>query len=458
MEIALLIVASLALVLSLIVLIVLLRKKPSSDISSIDQEKLLSYLEEIKTKETTDIALLNNRLDQLSSDIQKQLSEELSKNTIQELQSRNEQQQKNNDALMSLSSSVSKTLQDNIDSLRTSIQESSEKENKRLSDFQSLLSQQFLTLSNTLNTRIDNQMKVINEKVDTSLQEGFKGTSESMAKLQSELSVLQEAQKNIDGLKGEISSLSSILTNNQKRGKYGEWQLEMLLQNMFGDTKGILYDTQYVLNPEMNEERRLRPDAAVFLDGKDHTQIIAIDSKFSLTGAEKLFDPSALLTSEEENQAKSIFKSALRQRIQETSKYVLPGRTINEAIMFIPDDGIFAYIEKEFPDLVAFAQKNKVILACPTILDPLLASFRLFQINHERMKNVDKISKAIDDLSKDFKNILPRWEDLNKRIQSLTDSSSKFSITVNKINNRFSDISHSEIGEGEEEKKIESSD
>lgn len=445
MEIALLILASLALLLSLLTLILFLKKNKADSFSSQDSQRLLSFLEDMKTKETTDIALLNNRLDQISSDVQKQLSEELSKNTIQELQNRDEQQRKNTVIMNSLSASVNKTLQDNIALLRSSILETSDKETKRMSDFQAQLNQQFLSLSDSLNSRIDNQMKTIHQKVDTSLQEGFKGTSESMAKLQSELSVLQEAQKNIEGLKGEISSLSSILTNNQKRGKYGEWQLEMLLQNMFGDTKGILYDTQYTLNPEVSEEKRLRPDAVVFLDGKDHHQIIAIDSKFSLSGGEELFSAGSSLSPEEEEHAKSSFKSALRQRIQETSKYVLTGTTIGEAIMFLPDDGIFAYIEKEFPDLVSFAQKNKVVLACPTILDPLLASFRLFQINHERMKNVDKISKAIDDLSKDFKNFLPRWEDLNKRIQSLTDSSNKFSITVNKINNRFSDISHSEI-------------
>lgn len=445
MEIALLILASLALLLSLLTLILLLKKNKADSFSSQDSQRILSSLEDMKTKETTDIALLNNRLDHISSDVQKQLSEELYKNTIQELHSRDEQQQKNTVIMNSLSASVNKTLQDNIALLRSSIQETSDKETKRMSDFQTQLNQQFLSLSDSLNSRIDNQMKTIHQKVDTSLQEGFKGTSESMAKLQSELSVLQEAQKNIEGLKGEISSLSSILTNNQKRGKYGEWQLEMLLQNMFGDTKGILYDTQYTLNPEVSEEKRLRPDAVVFLDGKDHHQIIAIDSKFSLSGGEELFSAGSSLSPEEEEHAKSSFKSALRQRIQETSKYVLTGTTIGEAIMFLPDDGIFAYIEKEFPDLVSFAQKNKVVLACPTILDPLLASFRLFQINHERMKNVDKISKAIDDLSKDFKNFLPRWEDLNKRIQSLTDSSNKFSITVNKINNRFSDISHSEI-------------
>lgn len=445
MEIALLILASLALLLSLLTLILLLKKNKADSFSSQDNQRILSSLEDMKTKETTDIALLNNRLDQISSNVQKQLSEELYKNTIQELQNRDEQQQKNTVIMNSLSTSVNKTLQDNIALLRSSILETSDKETKRLSDFQAQLNQQFLSLSDSLNSRIDNQMKTIHQKVDTSLQEGFKGTSESMAKLQSELSVLQEAQKNIEGLKGEISSLSSILTNNQKRGKYGEWQLEMLLQNMFGDTKGILYDTQYTLNPEVSEEKRLRPDAVVFLDGKDHHQIIAIDSKFSLSGGEELFSAGTSLSPKEEEHAKSSFKSALRQRIQETSKYVLTGTTIGEAIMFLPDDGIFAYIEKEFPDLVSFAQKNKVVLACPTILDPLLASFRLFQINHERMKNVDKISKAIDDLSKDFKNFLPRWEDLNKRIQSLTDSSNKFSITVNKINNRFSDISHSDI-------------
>lgn len=439
MEIAVLIIASIALVLTLITLIFVIRKSKANPNEEYDKK-----LQEMRDEQIKESAALSAKIDQLENSLKLSLSNEMKQETIQQMDKLKEQNNADAERLNKFQVTLTENINQQMAVLNTTLKVQTEQDTKRINDFQASILQQLTTSIDAINKRIDTQMNQINQKVDTSLQEGFKGTADSMASLQKEIGVLQEAQNNIDGLKTQISSLSDILTNNQKRGKYGEWQLELLLQNMFGETKGELYDTQYVLDNDPDEEHQLKPDAVIFLDGKEHKQILCIDSKFSLTGYEDLFSPNKELSTQEETTAKRNFRDALKKRVDETSKYVIKGKTVATAIMFIPNDGIFAYIEQEYPDLSDYARSKHVVIASPTILQPLLASFQIIQINNKRMKEVDVINKAITELSKDFKRFIPRWEDLYKRIQGLTKSSTEFDTTVGKIDRKFDRISGSQ--------------
>lgn len=316
---------------------------------------------------------------------------------------------------------------------------------QRLNNFQSTIMQNLSGYMTSLDTKLDQNLATIHNKVDQSLKDGFVSTSDSMSNLSKQLGVMQEAQKNIQSLQGEITALTNVLGNNQQRGKYGEWQLELLLQNMFGDTQGTLYDTQFILKDDATTS--LKPDAVVFLDGKTQMKLVPIDSKFSLTGYEELFDPSKELTDDVSKSLKSQFRSAIKKRIDETGKYILPGKTIDSSIMFVPNDGVFAFLESEMPDLSEYARSKHVVITSPALLGPLLYSFRIIQIEDTKNKNLVLINQALNDLSKEFHRFMPRWQKLNDSIQRLTNTSGDFDTTVNKIDKKFTGIANMEIAQ-----------
>ena len=344
---------------------------------------------------------------------------------------------------------ISQNEKNQMEAINRTLTDMSEKDNKRISDFETKLSSSVSEQIKTMNEKLDNSLKAINEKVDLSLKDGFKNTSESMASLQKSLGAVEEAQKNIADLKSDIASLNGILASNQERGRFGEWQLELLLENMFQDGKDKLYGLQYPLGDG------LKPDAVIFLDGLARHQMVCIDSKFSLVGYESLFDPSVKLSEEEETKAKSEFKSALRQRIDETSKYVIPGKTIGYSLMFIPSDGVFAFVEKEYQDLVETAKRKNVVLVCPCILTPLLGSFRVIQIDAAKSESLAKINEALNVLAKNFKNFIPRWDELSKSIGTLSKKTESFGITVKKIDKGFSKVTNIDFNDEEEKEDPE---
>jgi len=351
---------------------------------------------------------------------------------------------------------INKTVSDQMISVTKTLKDETEADNKRLLDFQNVINTNLNTSIKTLNEKVDTNLQAINAKVDKSLSEGFKGTSESMEKLQNALGAIGKAQDNIQSLSGEVVSLKGILTNNQQRGKYGEMQLEMILQAMFGETKGSLYDTQYILQKAGDGVDELKPDAVIFLDGDTHKQILCIDSKFSLTGYETLFDSAKELSDSEKADLKTKFKGALRLRVLETAKYVIPGKTVKPAIMFVPNDGVFAFIQNEFPDLVDDARSRNVIIASPTILQPLIASFRVMQIDAAKSRNIEKINDSLNALKVEFGRFDARWSALQRQIGLVGRTSEDMDKTVHKLTTKFGKIADSDFSapaemEGDEE-------
>ena len=334
---------------------------------------------------------------------------------------------------------------ENSERFENSLRAQMDSDTQRLNSFQSTITQSLTTYMTSLNTKLDQNLATIHNKVDQSLKDGFVSTSDSMSNLSKQLGVMQEAQKNIQSLQGEITALTNVLGNNQQRGKYGEWQLELLLQNMFGDTKGTLYDTQFILKDDATTS--LKPDAVVFLDGKTRMKLVPIDSKFSLTGYEELFDPTKELTDEVSKSLKAQFRSAIKKRIDETGRYILPGKTIDSSVMFVPNDGVFAFLESEMPDLSEYARSKHVVITSPALLGPLLYSFRIIQIEDKKNKNLVLINQALNDLSKEFRRFMPRWQKLNDSIQRLTNTSGDFDTTVNKIDKKFTGIANMEIAQ-----------
>ena len=113
-------------------------------------------------------------------------------------------------------------------------------------------------------------------KIKENLDKGFKDNIESLQKVNLTLGKISESQKNIDNLNTQIVKLNTVFSNNQIRGKFGEIQLEKILQAIFGEARNI-YDFQYEMDLK---DRKVRPDAVIHLDDEDKT-ILCIDSKFS---------------------------------------------------------------------------------------------------------------------------------------------------------------------------------
>lgn len=235
-----------------------------------------------------------------------------------------------------------------------------------------LLIQQLNDLKNTFHEKFTAQERAILEKFsvqDKSLHAQTRSLVDSQQKLYSESSTLIQSvtkklteldatNKRVVGFAEQMQSLENILKNPKHRGLLGEYFLESVLSSVFSPTQ---YQMQYQF---ANEEM---VDAVIFM--KD--RIIPIDSKFSLEKYNQLMQE---IDSEKRQKLEKEFRSDVKKRIDETSKYVRPEEnTMEFAFMYIPAEGVYhsllgnsVGVSVNTQNLIEYAFSKKVIIVSPS--------------------------------------------------------------------------------------------
>ncbi len=351
-----------------------------------------------------------------------------------------------------IKSNVELTISKEIIKMNEINSKNSEMSNEKLERFQKNINESLNVRFDALRGQIDTKLLEINKKVDDKLSEGFKGTTESMIQVRERLKAIDEAQKNIESLSKDVVSLKTVLEGNQTRGQYGELQLDMVLHNVFGDTIGT-YEQQYTIK-KSKDGNDVRADAVVFMP--EPNKMICIDSKFPFKDYQKIFDTN---DEAEKNSLKKEFAAACKKHITAIKdKYIVEGKTAPEAIMFIPNDGVFAFVHHNLEDVVEYARNQKVILTSPSTLPPILWTINMVRLEVVRAKHVHEISKQLSVLGKQFKKFSEEWVALSTNLERVSKSREKLDSRVGHINTKFESISGDTQLEDLDIKEISSTD
>lgn len=283
----------------------------------------------------------------------------------------------------------------------------------------------------TLNEKIEYKLNLMNDKVNERLDQNFEKTNRTFNNVLERLSKIDEAQKKIDGIGTEIASLQGILTDKKTRGIFGEVNLTYILNNVFGDTTTNIYKLQHKLSNGFIADAMLYAPAPL--------GTIAIDSKFPLENYQRMTDKN--LTREEREAASKLFKIDFKKHIDAiSSKYIIPGETSNEAIMFLPAEAIFAEVNAYHPDLLKEAYNKKVWITSPTTLMSTLSIISMILKNMERDKYAKIIHEELNKLSFEFDRYKERWDKLSRNIDTVNKSVKELHTTSTKISKRFDSI------------------
>ena len=282
-----------------------------------------------------------------------------------------------------------------------------------------------------LNESIESKLLLINEKVNERIDQNFDKTNKTFNNILERLTKIDEAQKKIDSLSTEIVGLQSVLTDKKTRGIFGEVNLNYILSSVFGENNKNIYDLQHVMsNGSIADSILFAPEPLV---------TICIDSKFPLENYQRMTDRS--LTNSEREMATKLFKNDVKKHIDAiSSKYIIAGETANEAIMFLPAEAIFAEINAYHPELLQYSYEKKVWITSPTTLMSTLTIIQMILKNMERDKYAQVIHVELNRLSVEFKKYRERWDKLSRSIDTVTKDIKDINITTEKITKRFDSI------------------
>ncbi|MDO8510038.1 MAG: DNA recombination protein RmuC [bacterium] len=248
-------------------------------------------------------------------------------------------------------------------------------------------------LARVMDTKMGETTRTMNESVRLQFTESQKLIKD----ITRELTEVRETGKRVENFADQLQSLQDILKNPKQRGILGEYYLETLLKN-------VLPVGSYQMQYEFKDGTIV--DAVVFVKEK----IIPIDSKFSLENYNRLVEEKDPV---EKERLEKTFKADLKNRIDETSKYVKPAEgTMDFAFMFIPHEAIYydllvsqvGAVKINTRDLIEYAFKDKhVIIVSPTsflaYLQTVLQGLKMLHIEEQ----ATQIIKNVEDLGKHLK-------------------------------------------------------
>jgi len=258
---------------------------------------------------------------------------------------------------------------------------------------------------NEKSSEMSSKLERSTSDIHKSVREQIGQSNKIVQDVTEKLTKLDETNKQVLNFSEQLQKMQDILNNPKQRGVFGEYRLEMLLKNAFQPNQ---YKMQYKF-----EDGEI-VDAVLFLGDK----IIPIDSKFSLENYNRIVEES---DSNRREQLEKLFKNDLKNRIDETAKYIRPDEgTMEFAFMFIPAEGIFydllvnkvGAIKVNTRDLIDYAiNEKKVHIVSPTTfyvtLQSLWQGMRAFKIQ-EKTKDIIKQVGKLDTHIKVYEDYLKK--------------------------------------------------
>ncbi len=261
------------------------------------------------------------------------------------------------------------------------------------------------------------------DRLSGTLDIGLNKTHKTLETVIEKVSKVDSASDHVKDLAQQVLKLQEILTDKKSRGSFGEAILENLLSNVLGAQSDSTYQLQYKF------KSGVIADAVLITSGN----LFAIDSKFPLENFSKL--------SESEDYVKE-FKKNIKKHLDDiSSKYIISGETLNQAIMFIPSEAIFSEIYQNHSDLVEYSWNKKVWMSSPTTLLAILNSIILMLEQKKRDEKTEVIHQELMSLATDFSRFKERWDKMSIKLKSSYTDIENLSISTDKINRKFDKIS-----------------
>lgn len=302
-------------------------------------------------------------------------------------------------------------LQTKMDSLEDKLPELI---NTKMAQAQSQYLNKQMEVQQSISKELRESFKLITEDVSKRLETGFKTTNETFGKVHEQLGSIAKTQESLTSVSGEVNSLRRVLEGNQSRGQFGEYTLEMIIRSVFGDDVHDVYEIQKKLDNPMN--KNIKPDVTIYLPEPD--KHLCIDSKFPFSSYKELFDGG-----EATKPMLTKFKNEMMIHINKIrDDYIIPDVTAPYALMFIPSDGIFAYLHVNLFEVVETAYRDNVIIVAPSTLQPMLATINLLRLDRKRAESVSELNARINKLKFQFDKFTTEWDKLARSIRTTLDA------------------------------------
>ena len=292
-----------------------------------------------------------------------------------------------------------------------------------------------------LQRTLDERIAALDKRLGENLTDSATKTAASIAGIGERLVVIDEAQKNISALSGQVVSLQQVLSNKQARGAFGQAQMEEIVRDGLPTS---LYDFQFTLS------NRNRPDCVIRIPG--NKALLVIDSKFPLEAFEGL---RRAVSDEEKKLALAQVRATVSKHVCDIAdKYLIPGEVQTPAIMFVPSESLYADLHDGFSDVIQKAHRANVIVVSPNILMLAINTMQTVMKDARMREQADLIRNEVGTLLNDVRLLNDRVLKLQSHFNQADADIKNILISTAKITGRAERIEKVELAPPEPAKSL----
>ena len=283
--------------------------------------------------------------------------------------------------------------------------------------------------------QLEQMRATVDEKLQNTLE---KRLGESFRQVSERLEQVYKGLGEMRSLASGVGDLKKVLTNVKTRGTWGEIRLSHILEQ-------ILTPDQYGTNVATKKNSGDRVEFAIKLPGQavenNETVWLPIDSKFPQEDYQRLRDAQEAADKEQADK----FAHSLELHIKAEAKFIKekyldPPYTTDFGILFLPVEGLYAEVLRR-PGLCDSLQRDyRIVVAGPTTLAALLNSLQL----GFRTLAIEKRSSEVWELLGVVKTEFGKFGDVlaktKKKLQEASNTIDKAEVRTRAIERKLRDV------------------
>jgi DNA recombination protein RmuC len=388
---------------SLVLLVVLLRRAPGAT-----EQALESQLGSLRGE---------------SAGLESRLREELGRNRESSDRASKEQREE-----------LAKQMKSAMDSLDAGLSAMRNASDERFENLRATIDRKLKEIQEGNAAKLEEMRKTVDEKLQGTLE---KRLGESFKQVSERLELVHKGLGEMQSLASGVGDLKRVLTNVKTRGTWGEVQLANLLEQ-------VLTPEQYAANVATKPGSPERVEFAIKLPGRDpgEGQVwLPIDAKFPKEDYERLVDAAERANPEAVELAAKALEEQVRHEASEIQKkYVDPPHTTDFGILFLPTEGLYAEVLRR-PGLAERLQReNRVMVAGPTTLAALLNSLQMGFRTLAIEKRSSEVWQVLGAVKTEFAKFGEVMDKVQKKLQEATNVIDTAKSRSNVIRRKLKDV------------------
>ncbi|VEU78168.1 DNA recombination protein RmuC [Mycoplasmopsis columbinasalis] len=187
----------------------------------------------------------------------------------------------------------------------------------------------------------------LQQELSTAIKTEFQNAKDAVERLQQNVQVIQDVNQH-------ILQLHSIFSNNKKIGLAGEFILEDMLADRYGNKE---VDGLLKFQHTIKDDKIVDATIKLYTNNSQNKFIyLPIDSKFPYTTFNNY-----LVEEKDKSKAEEALLLSIRKKFEEAASYVIDGVTTSHVLMFLPSETLYYFLithkkfldlKKEFPNVI----------------------------------------------------------------------------------------------------------